>query len=240
MVNNKQKTNFFIKKHFKSNKCCLIYIMIDFKKERIQLVKKLLQEHRILTSDVKESFLKIPRELFVQESQKKYAYQDRPLSINYQQTISAPHMVAIMVEALDLKKGQKVLEIGAGSGYHAAITSELIGNKGHIYSIERIKELAEFADHNLKKAGISNVTIICSDGSIGLKDKAPFDRIYVTCAAPSIPDPYIGQLKNNGYLLIPIGDHFCDLQRIQKKDDQIEIKHYGSCAFVPLIGQYGF
>jgi protein-L-isoaspartate(D-aspartate) O-methyltransferase len=132
------------------------------------------------------------------------------------------------------------LEIGTGSGYHAAIVSYLVGKEGHIYSIERIPALAETSKQNLSKAGITNVTVICTDGSKGYEKEAPYDRIYVTCASPGIPDPLIKQLKANGKLLIPVGDRFCDLQRLIKKDDKIHIDHLGGCSFVPLIGKYGY
>ena len=149
-------------------------------------------------------------------------------------------MVAIMAEELKILKGQRILEIGTGSGYHAAIVSNLVGKNGHVYSIERIPSLAASSKENLLKAHISNVTVICSDGSEGLEKHAPYDRIYVTCAAPKIPDPLVQQLKENGILLVPVGDRFCILQRVIKQNDQIHIDHLGGCAFVPLIGKHGF
>ena len=207
--------------------------------EREHLVKKLVREGYIKSDAVKKAFLEIPREKFVPNHLKKHAYMDTPLEIGEGQTISAPHMIAIMCEALDIREGQKVLEIGAGSGYHAAIVSQLVGNKGHVYTIERIKSLAEKAYRNLIKSGITNVTVEIGDGSLGLSSYAPYDRIYVTCAAPYIPDPLIDQLKNNGKLLIPVGRTICRLELIEKKDKGMRKKDLGGCVFVPLLGRYG-
>jgi protein-L-isoaspartate(D-aspartate) O-methyltransferase len=204
------------------------------------LVKRLILEGRIYSKEVEKAFLEIPRELFVPDSIKKYAYLDTPLEIGNGQTISAPHMVAIMVEGLDIKKGQKILEIGAGSGYHAAIVSILIGKDGHIYTIERHSSLAENAKKNIKKAGIKNITIEIGDGSQGLSKYAPYDRIYVTCAAPSIPPPLIEQIKNRGKLMIPVGKTICELKLLEKKGDKLIENDLGGCAFVPLVGKHGY
>jgi protein-L-isoaspartate(D-aspartate) O-methyltransferase len=148
-------------------------------------------------------------------------------------------MVAIMVEALEIKKGQKVLEIGTGSGYHAAIVSKLVGKAGNVYTIERFSNLAEKAKKNLKIAGITNITVKIGDGSEGFKKNAPYDRIYVTCAAPYVPSPLIEQLKDHGKLLIPVGNMFCELKLIEKKGKNVTTKDLGGCAFVPLVGKYG-
>lgn len=207
---------------------------------RAELVKKLKWDGRINSEEVEKAFLETPREKFVPDSIKKYAYLDTPLEIGDGQTISAPHMVAIMVEALDLKKGQKVLEIGAGSGYHAAIVSKLVGKEGHVYTIERFSSLAKNAKKNLNDAGMTNVTIEIGDGSKGLPKYEPYDRIYVTCAAPGIPPPLIDQLKDFGKLMIPVGKMICNLELIEKRGDKIITKDLGGCAFVPLVGKYGF
>ena len=212
---------------------------MSFEKKRKQLVEHLKKEGRIKTEKVEKAFLETPREFFVPDTLKNYAYVDTPLEIGMGQTISAPHMVAIMCEELDIQKNQKILEIGAGSGYHAAVVSKIVGEKGHVYSVERIKELADFAKKSLESTGITNVTIIEGDGSEGLPKYAPYDRIYVTCAAPDVPPPLIEQLKNNGKLLIPIGHTICNLELIEKKDDKIKTKNLGGCAFVPLLGKYG-
>jgi protein-L-isoaspartate(D-aspartate) O-methyltransferase len=212
---------------------------MEYEEKRRELVITLKRLGRIYSREIEDAFLKIPRELFVPKDIRKLAYVDTPLEIGKGQTISAPHMVAIMAEALDLKKGQKVLEIGAGSGYHAAIISKMIGGEGHVYSIERIKSLTEFAKKNIKTAGIKNVTIVNGDGSEGLPKYAPYDRIYVTCAAPEVPPPLIEQLNDEGKLMVPVGKMICELKLLEKNGDRIITKDLGGCAFVPLIGKYG-
>jgi len=212
---------------------------MNLEDKKIELVKRLCWEGRIKTFEVEKAFLEVSRELFIPENLRNYAYVDTPLEIGNGQTISAPHMIAIMCEGLNLKKGQTVLEIGAGSGYHAAIVSKIIGKKGHVYTIERHNSLAENAKESLVKASIKNVTVEIGDGSCGLSKYAPYDRIYVTCAAPDVPQPLIEQLKDNGLLMVPVGDHICDLKLLEKKDKKIEIRSLGGCAFVPLVGKYG-
>jgi protein-L-isoaspartate(D-aspartate) O-methyltransferase len=149
-------------------------------------------------------------------------------------------MVAIMCEALDIKKGQSILEIGAGSGYHAAIVSKIIGEKGHIYTVERFSSLAVRAKKNLENAGIYNVTVETGDGSEGLPQYAPYERIYVTCAAPEIPNPLLEQLKDSGKMLVPIGRLICNLKLIEKKGIRVTSEDICGCSFVPLIGKHGF
>ena len=210
-----------------------------FDKKRNKLVEKLKKNCYILSKDVEIAFLETPREKFVIEKFLDSSYIDSPLEIGNGQTISAPHMVAIMCEALKIKPGQKILEIGSGSGYHAAIVSKLVGKKGHVYTIERIPALADFAKKNLKSAEINNVTVEIGDGSCGLKKFAPYDIIYVTCAAPDVSPSYYNQLKNNGKLLIPIGRQICELMLFEKLNKNFVSKNLGGCAFVPLIGKYG-
>jgi protein-L-isoaspartate(D-aspartate) O-methyltransferase len=211
-----------------------------YEEMRIKLVEMLKLEGRIKTEKVEKAFLEIPRENFVPDEIKKYAYADTPLQIGNGQTISAPHMVAIMVEELDIKPGQKILEVGAGSGYHAAIVAKLVGKKGHVYTIERFSSLAETSKKNLEKIGITNVTVIIGDGSKGLPKFSPYDRIYVTCAAPDVPKPLIEQLKDKGKLMIPVGRTICSLELIEKKEGKLSYNDLGGCAFVPLVGKYGY
>ena len=213
---------------------------MTYEEKRVELVKKLKIEGRITSKEVEKAFLDTPRELFVQDSLKNFAYYDTPLEIGDGQTISAPHMVAIMCEGLDIKKGQKILEIGAGSGYHIAIISKLIGKEGHAYSIERFLSLAKKAKENLEKANIVNVTIETGDGSMGLQKYAPYDRIYVTCASPKIPPPLMQQLNENGKLMVPVGRMICNLKLIEKIGDKMIKRDLGGCAFVPLVGKHGF
>jgi protein-L-isoaspartate(D-aspartate) O-methyltransferase len=215
---------------------------VKYEKKRADMVKYLISEGRIYTEPVIDAMKTIPREAFVPPSLKVSAYKDSPLSIGEGQTISAPHMVGIMAEALELKAGQKVLEIGAGSGYHAAVVGRLIQPDGHIYTIERITNLANSARENIKSVGLDrSVTIIEGDGSVGLKEHAPYDRIFVTAASPGIPPPLIEQLKEGGKLLIPSGSSIVsDLILVTKKGGKIKEQNLGGCAFVPLRGRYGF
>jgi protein-L-isoaspartate(D-aspartate) O-methyltransferase len=159
-------------------------------------------------------------------------------------------MVAIMNEALQLEVGHKVLEVGAGSGWHAATIAEIVAPSdtprsewGHIYTIEIIEALAEFARKNITRAGYGDrVTVICADGSIGYPEKAPYDRILVTAAAPSIPNPLIEQLKPGGIMLVPVGDvHFFQslIKVVKGVDGRIKHEDLGGVAFVPLRGRYG-
>jgi len=159
-------------------------------------------------------------------------------------------MVCIMDEALELEVGHKVLEIGAGSGWHASTIAEVVAPDdvpkeewGHVYTVERVPELAEFARKNIETARYEDrITVICGDGSLGCLEKAPYDRVLVTAAAPDIPEPLTGQLRNGGILVIPIGGiHFYQtLVRIRKKDGKIFEENLGGVAFVPLIGKHGF
>lgn len=202
-------------------------------KERERLIDGLIQRGYLSTTRVIKAMRAVPREIFVPEWEKEHAYLDTPLEIGKGQTISAPHMVAIMCEALDLDEGQKILEIGSGSGYHVAVVAKIIG-RGKIYSIERFHSLVKRAERNLNKTGIKNVMVIEGDGSCGLPKYSPYDRIYVTCAAPSIPEPLINQLKKGGKLLIPVGEVFSRLILLEK-NEKIRKKDLGGCAFVPLI-----
>lgn len=212
---------------------------MSLEEKKNTLIKNLILDRRIVSIDVKDAFLSTPREMFLPNHLKKFAYVDTPLEIGNGQTISAPHMVAIMCEELDLKEEQKILEIGAGSGYHAGVVANIIGKKGHVYTIERFSDLAEKAEQNLQNAKIKNVTVEIGDGSEGLLKHAPYDRIYVTCGAPDIPPPLIDQLKDPGKLLIPVGDTICTLILLEKKDNKTSTTNLGGCAFVPLVGKHG-
>jgi protein-L-isoaspartate(D-aspartate) O-methyltransferase len=159
-------------------------------------------------------------------------------------------MVCIMDEALELEVGHRVLEIGAGSGWHASTIAGIVAPAdvpkeewGHVYTVERVPELAEFARKNVETAGYADrITVICGDGSLGCLEKSPYDRVLVTAAAPDIPEPLTEQLKNGGILVIPIGViHFYqNLVRVRKKDGKISEENLGGVAFVPLIGKHGF
>ncbi|HVQ01032.1 MAG TPA: protein-L-isoaspartate(D-aspartate) O-methyltransferase [Candidatus Thermoplasmatota archaeon] len=210
-----------------------------YEAERNRLISTLVSEGYIKTEPVRSAFCQIPREGFVPEYLKKYAYADTPLDIGEGQTISAPHMVAIMCEALDVQAGQKILEIGTGSGYHAAVVAAIVGTTGHVYSIERRASLAKQAKEHIKNTGITNVTVEIGDGSEGLGLYQPYDRIYVTAASPRIPPPLVDQLRDPGKLLVPIGDMYCELTLLEKKGGTTKTRTLGGCVFVPLVGKYG-
>jgi len=214
---------------------------MDVYKERRERLAERLRYELNLSDKVVEALKKVPRHLFVPRTYQSEAYIDTPLPIGYGQTISAPHMVAIMCELLDLNEGEKVLEIGTGCGYHAAVVAEIVGKKGKVVTIERIPELAEMAKKNLKALGYDNVVVIVEDGSKGYDPEAPYDKIYVTAAAPDIPQPLIDQLKYGGKMVIPIGNVSQWLYVIEK-DSEGKIKkwNWGAVRFVPLKGDYGF
>ncbi|MEJ2252155.1 MAG: protein-L-isoaspartate(D-aspartate) O-methyltransferase, partial [Candidatus Lokiarchaeota archaeon] len=177
------------------------------------------------------------------EEAKSSAYIDSPLSIGKGQTISAPHMVAMMLEILDLRQGEKILEVGTGSGYHAALCAELVSSEGHIYTIERHKELAEQAKDKILKAGYKNVTVIHGDGTLGYPEEAPYDKILVTAASPhKVPQPLKDQLKEGGVMCIPAGTRkFAQsLYTIKKEKGKFKSKRITGVRFVPLIGKHGF
>lgn len=212
--------------------------------EREELVEKLLKNGHIQTGKVKKAMLHVPREEFMPPEIRDYAYLDRPLPIGKGQTISAPHMVAIIAEKLDLDEGMNILEIGTGFGYNAAVVSQIIGSSGHVYTLERIPSLAQKAKENLEKTGYKDqVTVIIGDGTLGYPEKAPFDRIYGTASAPKIPEPLKNQLKIGGKLIIPLGsnNYFQELVSIQRvSEDKFESSNLGGVAFVPMIGEYGW
>jgi protein-L-isoaspartate(D-aspartate) O-methyltransferase len=212
------------------------------------LIRRLRNSGYLSTDEMERAVRAVPREEFVHPSNTQYAYRDTPLSIGLGQTISAPHMCVIMCEGLKLRPGHKVLEVGAGSGYHAALCAEMIApveslTPGHVYTIEIVKGLIEFARNNLERTGYSNrVTLIHGDGGLGLPEYAPFDRILVAAAAPKVPEPLVDQLTPGGIMLIPIGGRglFQELLMIEKDEDgNISHRNWGGVAFVPLTGKYG-
>jgi protein-L-isoaspartate(D-aspartate) O-methyltransferase len=215
---------------------------LDFELERKKLIDSLMRRKYISKPEVVSAMMKVQRHIFVPKEIERYAYNDSPQKIGSGQTISAPHMVGIMAEKLDLKPGHSVLEIGGGCGYHAAVVAEIVGEQGHVYSIELIKTLADWAQNNIKKCNLDErVTIIQGDGGLGLPEYAPYDRIYVTAASPEVPSTLIEQLKEKGKLLIPSGGrHFQTLIYCEKRGKKVIKKDYGGCVFVPLRGRYGF
>ncbi len=208
--------------------------------KRKRMVERLKDELGI-SDKVAEAMMKVPRHVFVPYPYEKEAYVDTPLPIGKGQTISAPHMVAIMCDLLDLQEGDKVLEVGAGSGYHAAVVAEIVGKKGKVIAIERFPELAERAKQNLEYLGYDNVIIVVGDGSKGYEPEAPYDKIYVTASAPDVPKPLIEQLKPGGKMVIPIGRYEQYLYVVEKdREGKIHKRVWGPVRFVPLVGEYGF
>ena len=199
-----------------------------------------LNNSKFLTDGRVESALRnIPRHEFVPESELDYAYNNEPLPIMKNQTISQPGVVTRMTEWLDVKDGQKILEIGTGSGWQSAILSYLVGT-GDIYSVERHPKLVKFAQENLKKFKIDNVNVILGDGSIGYSKESPYDRIIITAACTKIPSPLIEQLSENGFIIAPVGDNSQSLVLLQKTSKGIvEIRNESHYVFVPLVGKFG-
>lgn len=184
---------------------------------------------------VEKAIKKILRHNFVPKNQKNIAYNNTPIPIMENQTISQPAVVARMTEWLDIKEDHKVLEIGSGSGWQSAIISSLVP-KGRVFSIERHKNLVDFAKKNLEKIGIKNVTIIHGDGNLGIPQEAPFDRIMITAACRAIPQALLGQLKLDGLLIAPVGETTQSLILVKKTSDGFEeIKNQEGYIFVPLL-----
>ncbi|MFH0948444.1 MAG: protein-L-isoaspartate(D-aspartate) O-methyltransferase [Elusimicrobiota bacterium] len=211
--------------------------MDNFEKARYQMVETQIVARGISDKKVLDAMLKIPREKFIEEKFCNSAYTDHPLPISEGQTISQPYIVALMTELLQIKGCEKVLEIGTGSGYQTAILAEITKE---VYTVERIPALFTKAKNILNELGYKNVFLFNLDGTEGLKEHSPFDKILVTAASDEIPQPLIKQLKEFGRLIIPIGDKFSqDLLVADKIKDKLEIKNYGGVTFVPLIGKYG-
>jgi len=210
--------------------------------EKLNLVNFWKQSGIVKDENVLKAFIDVDRENFVLPQYIDYAYTDKPLPIIAGQTISQPTTVMIMTQALELKPGMKVLEIGAGSGYQAAIIAKIVGDKGKVVTIEIIPELAKFADQNLINSGIKNVEVIMGDGSLGYEKEAPYDRIIVTAACPKIPEPLLEQLKDNGIIIAPVGSlhEGQKMLKVVKHGQQINITKLGDFLFVPLKGEHGF
>ena len=211
---------------------------MDWVKRREQMVKIQLIARGIRDPKVLSAMGKVPRHEFLPVQYKDMAYVDSAFAIGKGQTISQPYMVAKMTECLELGGDEKVLEIGTGSGYQAAILAQL---SQEVYSIERIQDLADSASDTLKKLGYSNVKIFVGDGTEGLKEYSPYDRIIVTAGATDIPPALIEQLKDGGMLVIPIGQRFSQiLTTISKIGGKITKQESVGCVFVELVGRYGW
>jgi len=222
---------------------------MTFEDKRKRLVESLKDRGILTKPEVIKAMSLVPRHKFVPKDAESSAYIDSPLSIGLGQTISAPHMNAMMCEYLELSEGEKVLEIGTGSGYHAALCAELVApenseNPGHVFTIERHEGLVINARESLKKTGYEKrVTVIHGDGTLGYPKEAPYDKILVTAASPTkIPIPLRDQLKEGGILCIPAGSKSFsqNLYIIKKHGDNFDSKKITGVRFVPLIGKYGF
>ncbi len=189
--------------------------------------------------NVESAFRSIPRHEFVPKSELDRAYDNEPLSIMKDQTISQPGVVSRMTEWLDIKDGQKILEIGTGSAWQTAILSHLVGT-GIIYSVEIHSELVKFARENLEKFGLYNARVILGDGSLGYPKASPYDRIIITAACTEIPLPLLDQLGENGLIIAPVGGSSQSLVLLKKTSEGIvEIKNQSNYIFVPLLGKFG-
>jgi len=210
----------------------------DYRNLRRQMVESQLIPRGINDPRVIEAFLKVPRHRFVEPALERSAYDDNPLPIGGWQTISQPYMVALMTQALKLRGTERVLEIGTGSGYQAAILAELAAQ---VFTVERIEKLARRARQILDELKYHNIAVKIGDGTLGWAEHAPYDGIIVTAGAPQIPKTYWDQLAEGGRLAIPVGDSFTQtLKVIVKQDGKPKETDYGGCVFVPLVGKYGW
>lgn len=212
--------------------------MIDYNRERNRMVDELVASRGIKDERVIRAMRKVPRHEFLPEALRAAAYGDHALPIGEGQTISQPYMVALMTELLGLTGSERVLEIGTGSGYQAAVLAELCSK---VYTVERIKGLAAKARETLDRLGYKNVAIKVFDGTYGWKEMAPFDAIIVTAGAPDIPPPLIEQLVMNGRMVIPVGERYSQtLLKVIKTPSGIITERSIPCVFVPLIGASGW
>jgi protein-L-isoaspartate(D-aspartate) O-methyltransferase len=207
--------------------------VVDLERARENLLKHL--EYEIADKRVIEAMRRVPREAFVSQEQYHAAYDDRPLSIGFGQTISQPFIVALMVQALELRGDEKVLELGTGSGYEAAMLAELAQK---VVTVECIPELAESARQVLDKLGYSNIEVNVAGRTLGWPEGAPYDAVIVSAGAPTVPKVLLEQLAWNGRLVIPVGSRWQqELLRVTKLRKRNHIENLGGCYFVPLIGE---
>ncbi len=206
----------------------------DFKVLREKMVETQIRARGVKEPRVLAAMLKVERHLFVPKKLQSQAYQDHPLPIGEGQTISQPYIVALMTELLDLKGGEKVLEIGTGSGYQAAILAELVQE---VYTIEIVESLASSARKKLDELRYRNIQVRAGDGYKGWPEAAPFDAVIVTAAPDHIPQPLIDQLKEGGRLVIPVGSGYQTLKKLMKKGGKIETQDVIPVLFVPMTGE---
>ncbi len=205
-----------------------------YEKKRHKMVEKQIMSRNVRDPLVLKAMKKVKRHRYVPKSYQPYSYNDEPLPIGYGQTISQPYIVAYMTEALQLKGYEKVLEVGTGSGYQAAILAEIAKK---VYTIEIVEPLCEEAESRLVAEGYQNVHCQCGDGYQGWPEEAPFDAVIVTAAPPEIPEPLIKQLKNGGRMILPVGEGFQELVLVTKKAGKIYKQSLIPVRFVPMTGQ---
>jgi len=206
----------------------------DPEEARSKLVDSLRQRGRVTDEAVLDAMRAVPRHEFVPEHRRSAAYRDTPLPIGQDQTISAPHMVAIMADLLDLAGGDELLEVGTGCGYHAAVTAELVGSHS-VYSVEYHDRLAEAARERLDRLGYGDVSVRAGDGRKGWPEHAPYDRAYLTCAAADFPDAVVEQVRPGGVLLAPIGTHRQTLVKARRRaDGSLDREDHGGVRFVEM------
>lgn len=212
--------------------------MINFEKERSRMVDEQIAGRGVKDERVLAVMRKIPRHEFLPEAIRGMAYSDNALPLGEGQTMSQPYMVALMTELLGLKGSERVLEIGTGSGYQAAVLAELCEK---VYTVERVKSLADKARATLDRLGYKSVAIKVYDGTYGWKEMAPFEAIIVTAGSPDIPTPLVEQLKAGGRMVIPVGDRYGQqLVTVVKTADGMVTERSIPCVFVPLIGNHGW
>ncbi|MEW5994288.1 MAG: protein-L-isoaspartate(D-aspartate) O-methyltransferase [Candidatus Zixiibacteriota bacterium] len=206
----------------------------DYKSAREQMVARQIESRGVKDKRVLDAMRKVERHRFVPKKVRHLAYTDQPLPIGEDQTISQPYIVALMTELLQLDSTHKVLEIGTGSGYQAAILGELADS---VFTIEIICALAKRADSLLRKLEYRNITVKCGDGYIGWEEHAPFDAIIVTCAPPKIPQPLVDQLRVSGRMVMPVGSFWQELVLIEKEEDEVRETSIAPVRFVPMTGE---
>lgn len=213
-------------------------MIIDYVQARERMVREQLVTRGINNPRVLRAMTKVPRHLLLESELWDQAYEDHPLPIGANQTISQPYMVALMAEALELKGAERVLEVGTGSGYAAAVLSQLCAE---VFTVESVEALASKARILLSRLGYRNVSVLVADGTLGWEEHAPYDAVVISAAAPCIPRPLLEQLKTPGHLVFPMGEkELQTLVRIRKDKTGIREEYLGECHFVKLTGRYGW